>query len=67
MTWRTGKAWDGPDVVTKVRNYLVHPEEDQKEHYRLPGLVTEVWLVTRHCLSLLVLDSLNYRGPHRNL
>ncbi|MFF1337807.1 hypothetical protein ACFVYT_07800 [Streptomyces sp. NPDC058290] len=53
MTWRTGKAWDGPDVVTKVRNYLVHPEEDQKEHYRLPGLVIEVWLVTRHCLSLL--------------
>ncbi|MER6389753.1 hypothetical protein ABT236_14895 [Streptomyces sp. NPDC001523] len=67
MRRRNGGVWDGPAVVTKVRNYLVHPEEDQRELYRIPGLVTEVWLLTRHYLSLLVLESLGYRGPHQNL
>ncbi|WP_330331005.1 DUF5958 family protein [Streptomyces sp. NBC_00536] len=67
MRRRTGQAWDGPAVVTKVRNHMVHPEEDQKELYRIPGLVTEVWLLARHYLSLLVLESLGYRGTHQNL
>lgn len=59
--------WDGPDVVTKVRNYLVHPEEAQAEVYRIPGLVMETWLLARHYLSLLVLESLGYQGAHQNL
>ncbi|MCJ0871148.1 hypothetical protein [Streptomyces sp. AP-93] len=67
MQRRSGKDWDGPSVVTEVRNFLVHPKEDQKKLYRIPGLVTEVWLVTRHYLSLLILESLGYRGPHQNL
>ncbi|MEU9034625.1 hypothetical protein AB0D45_06880 [Streptomyces sp. NPDC048352] len=67
MCRRSGQVWDGPSVVTKVRNYMVHPEEDQKELYRIPGLVTETWALTRHYLSLLVLESLGYRGPHQNL
>ncbi|WP_404959593.1 hypothetical protein [Streptomyces sp. 147326] len=67
MRRRTGQVWDGPSVVTKIRNYMVHPEEDQRELYRIPGLVTEVWVLARHYLSLLVLESLGYRGPHQNL
>lgn len=64
---RTGEQLDGPDVVTRIRNSLVHPEEAQEKIYRIPGLIMETWLLTRHYLSLLVLESLGYQGPHQNL
>ncbi|WP_327253616.1 hypothetical protein [Streptomyces sp. NBC_01244] len=64
---RSGEQLDGPEAVTRIRNSLVHPEEAQKNIYEIPDLVTEAWLLTRHYLSLLVLESLGYRGPHQNL
>ncbi|MFD6888749.1 hypothetical protein [Streptomyces sp. NPDC059957] len=64
---RSGEQLDGPEAVTRIRNSLVHPEEAQENIYGIPGLVTETWLLTRHYLSLLVLESLGYRGPHQNL
>lgn len=34
---------------------------------RLDGLVAEVWLLARHYLVLLILHSIGYRGPYRDL
>jgi hypothetical protein len=64
---RQGKVLDGPDVVTWVRNRLVHPKGMQERVYRLEGLVAEVWLLTRHYLVLLILHSLGYQGAYRDL
>jgi hypothetical protein len=64
---RQGKVLDGPDVVTQVRNRLVHPKGAQEQVYRLDGLVAEVWLLTRHYLVLLILHSLGYQGSYRDL
>jgi hypothetical protein len=58
---------DGPDVVTQIRNRLVHPRGAQERVHRLGGLVAEVWLLTRHYLVLLILHSLGYQASYRNL
>jgi hypothetical protein len=55
---RQGKVVDGPDVVTQIRNRLVHPRGAQERVYRLEGLVAEVWLL---------LHSLGYQGSYRDL
>jgi len=64
---RQGKVLDGPDVVTQIRNRLVHPRGSQEGVYRLEGLVAEVWLLTRHYLVLLILHSLGYQASYRDL
>ena len=64
---RQGKVLDGPDVVTQIRNRLVHPRGAQERVYRLEGLVAEVWRLTRHYLALLILHSLGYQGSYRDL
>jgi hypothetical protein len=53
--------------VTWTRNRLVHPKGAQENVYRLDGLVTEVWYLARHYLSLLILHSLGYQGSCRDL
>ena len=64
---RQGKVLDGADIVTQIRNRLVHPRAAQERVYRLEGLVAEVWLLTRHYLVLLILHSLRYHGSYRDL
>ncbi|MEU6026945.1 hypothetical protein ABZ825_07980 [Streptomyces tauricus] len=61
------RSADGADVVTRVRNRLVHPKETQEPVYGVKGLVTETWLLTRHYLALLVLRSIGYRGSYQDL
>ncbi|MFH9468714.1 hypothetical protein ACH4LT_15705 [Streptomyces clavifer] len=62
-----GRSVDGADVVTRVRNRLVHPKEAQEPVYGVKGLVTETWLLTRHYLALLVLHSIGFRGSYQDL
>jgi hypothetical protein len=64
---RQGRILDGPEVVTQVRNRLVHPRDAQERVYRLDGLVAEVWRLMRHYLVLLILHSLGYQGSYRDL
>jgi hypothetical protein len=45
----------------------VHPKGTQEQIYRLDGLLTEVWALTRHYLTLLILHSLGYAGLYRDL
>jgi hypothetical protein len=52
----------GPTAVALVRNRLVHPKAPQDEVYHLKGLVRETWLLTRHCLNLLIFHWLGYSG-----
>ncbi|MGW4730143.1 hypothetical protein ACWEQC_13395 [Streptomyces shenzhenensis] len=61
------RSADGADVVTRVRNRLVHPKETQEPVYAVKGLVAETWLLTRHYLALLVLRSIGYRGSYQDL
>lgn len=61
------KDIDGADVVTWVRNRLVHPQESQEPVYRLDGLTRDAWLLARHYLVLLILKSLGYNGSYRDL
>ncbi|MEU6064055.1 hypothetical protein ABZ864_06000 [Streptomyces sp. NPDC047082] len=61
------KDIDGADVVTWVRNRLVHPQESQEPVYRLDGLTRDAWLLTRHYLVLLILNSVGYNGNYREL
>lgn len=64
---KENKDIDGADVVTWVRNRLVHPQESQERVYRLDGLTRDAWLLTRHYLVLLILNSLDYSGSYRDL
>jgi hypothetical protein len=64
---RQGKALDGPDAVTQIRNRLVHPSGAQEQLYERSGLLLEAWLLTRHYLVLLILHSIGYSGPYRDL
>ncbi|MBP5868419.1 MULTISPECIES: hypothetical protein [Streptomyces] len=58
---------DGADAVMTVRNSLVHPKGGQEKVYQADGLLTEAWLLTRHYLVLLILNSIGYRGSYRDL
>ncbi|MET9734107.1 hypothetical protein ABZZ79_26705 [Streptomyces sp. NPDC006458] len=58
------RSADGADIVTRVRNRLVHPKETQEPDYAVKELVTGTWLLTRHYLALLVLRSIGYRGSY---
>lgn len=58
---------DGADLVPYIRNRLVHPEGGQEKVYDTPRLVVNVWLLTRHYLVLLILNSLGYCGQYRDL
>ena len=62
-----GSMLDGADVVTQIRNRMLHPKGAQEKIYKLDGLTTEAWLLVRHYLVLLILHSLGYRGSYRNL
>ncbi|MFD5492257.1 hypothetical protein ACFWH4_04785 [Streptomyces sp. NPDC127091] len=64
---RSGQPVNGADLVKWVRNELVHPKEAQEPLYRIPGLTTDLWLLTRHYLVLLILHSIDYRGSYRDL
>jgi hypothetical protein len=64
---RQRKTLDGPDVVTQIRNRLVHPSGAQEQLYERSGLLLEAWLLTRHYLVLLILRSIGYTGPYRDL
>lgn len=52
---------DGPEVVTRLRNRLVHPK-DAREPYRLRHLVSEAWQLSMQYGELLLLHELGYRG-----
>ncbi|MGY1495696.1 hypothetical protein ACW4TU_03470 [Streptomyces sp. QTS52] len=64
---RENKEVDGADVVTWVRNRLVHPQESQERVYGLDGLTRDAWLLARQYLVLLILNSLGYNGSYRDL
>lgn len=56
-------------MVTQIRNRILHPKGAQDAIYNptLDGLVAEVWRLTGHYLTLLILHSLDYRGSYRDL
>lgn len=64
---RGGTPIDAPEALTRIRNRLVHPQGAQEHMYQIDGLMTEAWLLIRHFLSLLILESVGYRGPLQNL
>ena len=64
---RQGNTFDGPVAVTQIRNRLVHPSGEQERLYERTGLLLEAWLLTRHYLVLLILHSIGYSGPYRDL
>jgi hypothetical protein len=66
-TGRQGQNLDGAEVVTRIRNRLVHPKGAQERVYRQDGLVIDTWLLIRHYLTLLILHSLGYNGAYRDL
>ncbi|MCX5064660.1 hypothetical protein OOJ91_02095 [Micromonospora lupini] len=64
---RQGRALDAAHVVTQIRNRIVHPTDLPKLVYHINDLITESWALTRHLLTLLILQTLNYRGSTRDL
>jgi hypothetical protein len=62
-----GRSLDGVDVVTEIRNELMHPKGDQEAVYEIEGLARDAWLLTRHYLVLLILHSLGYSGSYQDL
>ena len=64
---RQATPFDGPEIAMQIRNRIVHPEDKQERIYEQHDLVTEVWCLMRHYLSLLILNSIGYKGTYRDL
>jgi hypothetical protein len=64
---RQGHELDAAEVAMQVRNRLVHPDDATQRIYAREGLVKETWLLIRHYLVLLILHSLGYNRPYRDL
>ena len=54
---------DGPEVLTWLRNRLVHPK-DAGEPYRIEDLVTEAWRLVTEYGELLLLHRIGYKGKY---
>jgi hypothetical protein len=57
---------DGPDLVTQVRNRLVHPKGSQDDIFERDGLLVDVWLLVRYYLEYLILHSVGFDGLARD-
>jgi hypothetical protein len=62
-----GLILDGAGAVAWTRNRLIHPKAGRLEAYQYPGLLLEVWLLLRHYLVLLILQSIGYQSSYRDL
>lgn len=52
---------DGPEVLTWLRNRLVHPK-DAGEPYRIANLVSDAWRLATESSELLLLHRIGYQG-----
>jgi hypothetical protein len=64
---KDGMNMDGAEAVAWTRNRLAHPKAGKQEIYQHTGLLAEVWLLLRHYLVLLILNSLGYQNSYRDL
>jgi hypothetical protein len=55
---------DGPQVLTWLRNRLVHPK-DAGEPYRIEDLVSDAWRLVTEYGELLLLHRIGYKGKYR--
>jgi hypothetical protein len=56
---------DGPTAVTRIRNRLVHPEILADDLYAHEGLAVEVWRLSLHYATLMILHRIGYRGSYQ--
>ncbi|KIQ61866.1 hypothetical protein TR51_21705 [Kitasatospora griseola] len=56
---------DGPTAVTRIRNRLVHPEILADDLYAHGGLATEVWRLSLHYATLMILHQIGYHGSYQ--
>ena len=56
---------DGPTAVTRIRNRLVHPEILADDLYAHEGLAAEVWRLSLHYATLMILHRIGYRGSYQ--
>jgi hypothetical protein len=54
---------EGPEVLTWLRNRLVHPK-DAGEPYRIEDLATEAWRLVTEYGELLLLHRIGYKGKY---
>jgi hypothetical protein len=60
---RANQVIDGPEVLTWLRNRLVHPK-NADEPYRIENLVTEAWRLASEYGELLLLKRIGYQGKY---
>ncbi|MFB6396504.1 hypothetical protein AAFH96_25880 [Polymorphospora sp. 2-325] len=58
------KGVDGPDMVTWVRNRLIHPKNPHDGLYARESLVVEAWQQSREYICLLLLHAIGYTGGY---
>ena len=58
-----GTDWDGPQVVTWVRNRVVHPD---RHHQLTEELATHAWLLAMWYTELVILKLCDYGGHFRD-
>ncbi|MED7951987.1 hypothetical protein [Streptomyces sp. BE303] len=63
--YAAAKRIDGPTAVTRIRNHLVHPEVLADDLYAHKGLAAEIWRLSLHYVTLLLLHSIGYRGSYQ--
>lgn len=57
-----GRVLDGPAIIARIRNHIVHPKNPRGDLYHIPGLVRDAWFLAHHYLTLLILNRIGYSG-----
>ncbi|MEV7217043.1 hypothetical protein AB0O31_28625 [Kitasatospora cineracea] len=63
--YATDRQIDGPTAVTRIRNRLVHPKILAEYLYAHEGLAAEVWRLSLHYATLMILRRIGYRGSYQ--
>ncbi|MEU3558735.1 hypothetical protein [Kitasatospora sp. NPDC006786] len=63
--YATDRRIDGPTAVTRIRNRLVHPKVLADDLYAHEGLAAEVWRLSLHYATLMILHHIGYRGSYQ--
>ncbi|MFJ5882321.1 hypothetical protein [Kitasatospora cineracea] len=63
--YATDRQIDGPTAVTRIRNRLVHPKILAEDLYAHEGLAAEVWRLSLHYATLMILRRIGYRSSYQ--
>ncbi len=61
-----GFQWNGPQALTEIRNYIIHPGQKRKRLANQDLPLAEAWKLALWYIELALLKICNYKGKYAN-